>query len=173
MRAFLRRAEGYGAVAGRATFLGDGATPGSYFGTPWRLEQGGLLDLGPHVLDALDTALGRIIAIDAAGDPLGVVALTCAHDSGAISQATISATTPNPGGGLVLELIGPQGVLTLDTGGGDATDGFADLRAAMATLVEEFAGAVQAGRSTDLDVHRGLHLQRLLDDADGQLRRAR
>ncbi len=27
--------------------------PGTYFATPWRLEQGGLLDLGPHVLDGL------------------------------------------------------------------------------------------------------------------------
>ena len=73
-------------------------------------SKGGLLDLGPHVLDALDTALGPIVAIDAAGDRLGVVALTCEHAGGAISQATISATTPNPAGGLVLELIGPQGV---------------------------------------------------------------
>ena len=101
--------EGFGAVAGRATFLGDGATPGSYFGTPWRLEQGGLLDLGPHVLDALDIALGPIVEIEAVGDPLGVVALTCAHEGGAISQATISATTPNDAGGLTLELIGPAG----------------------------------------------------------------
>ena len=69
----------FGATAGRATFLGDGATPGSFFGTPWRLAEGGLLDLGPHVLDALDTALGQIVAIEAAGDPLGIVALTCEH----------------------------------------------------------------------------------------------
>ena len=172
MRAFLRDAEGFAATAGRATFLGDGATPGSVFGTPWRLEQGGLLDLGPHVLDALDAALGPIVAIDAVGDPLGVAALTCEHAGGAISQATISATTPNPAGGLVLELIGPQGVRVLDTGRGDAADGLADIRAAMVTLVDEFATAVRAGRSSDLDVHRGLHLQRLLDDAGRQLRRA-
>ena len=172
MRAFLRDADGFAATAGRATFLGDGATPGSVFGTPWRLEQGGLLDLGPHVLDALDAALGPIVAIDAVGDRLGVAALTCEHAGGAISQATISATTPNPAGGLVLELIGPQGVRVLDTGRGDAADGLADIRAAMVTLVDEFATAVRAGRSSDLDVHRGLHLQRLLDDAGRQLRRA-
>ena len=172
MRTFLREADGFGATAGRATFLGDGATPGSFFGTPWRLAEGGLLDLGPHVLDALDRALGQIIAIDAAGDPLGIVALTCEHAGGAISQATISATTPNPAGGLVLELIGPQGCRVLDTGRGDAADGLADIQAAMVTLVHEFAGAVRAGRSSDLDVHRGLHLQRLLDDAGRQLRRA-
>ncbi len=170
MRTFLGAADGFGATAARATFLGDGATPGSFFGTPWRLADGGLFDLGPHVLDALDTALGPIVAIQAAGDPLGIVALTCEHASGAVSQATISGTTPNPAGGLVLELIGPQGVRVLDTGRGDATDGLADIRAAMATLVAEFAAAVRNGRSSDLDVHRGLHLQRLLDDAGRQLR---
>jgi predicted dehydrogenase len=164
MRAFLRQVEAFGAVAGRAT-------PGSNFGTPWRLEQGGLVDLGPHVLDALDIALGPIVEIEAAGDPLGVVALTCAHEGGAISQATISATTPSDAGGLTLELMGRRGVITLDTGRGDATDGFADIRAAMTTLVEEFADAVRSGRSSGLDVHRGLHLQRLLDDAGRQLRR--
>jgi len=173
LRAFLRQAEDLEVIAGRATFLGDGATADGLFGTPWRLEQGGLLDLGPHVLDALDTALGPIIEIDAAGDPLGVVALTCAHDGGAVSQGTISATTPNSVGGLVLELIGPHGVQTFDTGRGDATDGLADIRAAMATLVDEFAAAVRAGRPSDLDVHRGLHLQRLLDAAGRQLRRRR
>jgi predicted dehydrogenase len=172
MRAFLRDAEGFGATAARATFLGDGATPGSYFGTPWRLAEGGLLDVGPHVFDALDTALGRIVAVEAAGDPHGVVAVTCQHERGAISQATMSATTPNPQGGLVLELIGPHGVRVLDTGRGDAADGLADIRAAMGTLVDELADAVRTGRSSDLDVHRGLYLQRLLDDAGGQLRRA-
>jgi predicted dehydrogenase len=170
MRAFLHQNEGFDAVAARATFFGDGAIPGSYFGTPWRLEQGGLLDLGPHVLDALDAALGPIVGIEAAGDPLGVIALLCAHEGGPISQATISATTPTDRGGLTLELIGRRGVRTLDTGHGDATDGFADIRAAMATLVAEFADAVRTGRSSDLDVHRGLHLQRLLDDAGHQLR---
>src|SRR5262245_17195655 len=63
MRRFLDDSAGFGATAGRAAFVGGGATSGSPFATPWRLEHGALLDLGPHVLDALDAALGPITAI--------------------------------------------------------------------------------------------------------------
>jgi len=169
MRAFLRDAERGFARAGRATFLGDGAMPGTSFGTAWRLRYGGLLDLGPHVLDALDVALGPIIEIAAAGVPLGVVALTCVHEGGAVSQATISATTPMTPSGLVLELFGPDGVRRLDTGHGDAGDGLADIGAAMATLTAEFATAVRTGTPHALDVCHGLHLQRLIALASAQL----
>ena len=162
MRAFLDTAATFDAVAGRATFLGGGAIPGNYFATPWRLERGALLDLGPHVLDALDAALGAIVEVRAAGDPLGVVAVTCTHDGGAISQATLSATTPVERSGLVVELFGPQGRLTLDTGDGDAGDEGRDIRAAMSTIASEFAAAVRSGVPHRLDVRRGLHLQRLI-----------
>jgi predicted dehydrogenase len=169
MRAFLDAAATFDATAGRAMFLGNGAIPGTYFATPWRLERGGLLDLGPHVLDALDVALGTIVDVHGAGDPLGVVAVMCTHESGAISQATMSATTPVDPNGLVVELFGPRGQLALDTGGGDATDEGHDIRAAMATIASEFAAAVRSGVPHRLDVQRGLHLQRLIDAVARQL----
>ena len=169
MRTFLRDIAGAGVVGGRATFLNGGAIPGGYFATPWRVERGGLHDLGPHVLDALDVALGPVVELHAAGDPLGVVAITCAHESGVHSQATLSATTPADPSGLVLELFGPTGVATLDTGAGDAADGGRDIGAAMATIGREFAAAVRSGTSHELDVHRGLHLQRLIATAAAQL----
>jgi predicted dehydrogenase len=163
MRTFLDAAATFDATAGRALFLGSGAIPGNYFATPWRLERGGLLDLGPHVLDALDAALGTIVEVRAAGDQLGVVAVTCTHDRGAISQATLSATTPVDPSGLVVELFGPQGRLALDTGQGDAGDHGHDIRAAMCTIASEFAAAARTGVHHRLDVRRGLHLQRLID----------
>ncbi len=169
MRAFLSDANGFGATAGRATFLGDGAVPGTYFATPWRLEQGGLLDLGPHALDALDVSLGPIVQIDALGDPLGVVALSCVHEGGAVSQATLSATVPVDPSGLVLELYGPSGRLTLDTTSGDPGARRRDVRSAMAMLTAEFAAAVRSGIPHQLDVRRGLHLQRLVESATAQL----
>jgi predicted dehydrogenase len=162
MRTFLDDAAAAGARAGRATFLGDGAVPGSFFATPWRLERGGLLDLGPHVLDALDVALGPIVEVRAAGDPHGVVAVTCTHEDGAISQATLSATTPVDPSGLVVELFGQQGRLILDTGAADASDEGRDIRAAMSTIAAELATAVLTGVPHRLDVCRGLHLQRLI-----------
>jgi predicted dehydrogenase len=173
MRDFLRDLERAPARAGRATFLGDGAVPGSLFGTAWRLEHGGLHDLGPHVLDALDVALGPIVDVHAAGVPLGVVALTCWHEGGAVSQATVSATTPTTAAGLVLEIYGPDGVRRLDTGRDDASGDRADIGAAMATLTAELATAVRTGIAHPLDVRRGLHLQRLIASASAQLTGAR
>ena len=171
MRTFLETAQDSAPRAGRATFLGGGAIPGSYFATPWRLERGPVPDLGPHVLDALDAALGTIVGVHAAGDALGVVAVTCTHDSGSISQITVSATTPVEPSGLVVELFGPQGVRTLDTAAGDAQDGGRDIRAAMSTIASEFAAAVRTGAPHPLDVRRGLHLQRLIDEVGRQLAR--
>lgn len=169
MRSFLDAATQFEPAGGRATFLGGGARPGSPFATPWRLEQGALPDLGPHVFDALDAALGPIVDVQAAGDPFGVIAMTCHHEGGAVSQATVSATTPTERSGLVVELFGPAGVQLLDTAAGDADDGGLDIRAAMAVIAREFADAVRTGTSHALDIRRGLYLQRLIDDAGAQL----
>ncbi|MET0146733.1 MAG: Gfo/Idh/MocA family oxidoreductase [Ilumatobacteraceae bacterium] len=173
MRRFLEGAADLEATAGRATFLGDGAVPGHAFATSWRLAHGGLLDLGPHVLDALDVALGPIVGVDAVGDPFGVVALTCRHEGGAISQATLSATTPVEPSGLVVELFGPHGRRVLDTTTDDPEIERRDRVATMDAVAGEFAAAVRTGISHELDVHRGLHLQRLIDTAASRLAAAR
>jgi len=169
MRAFLDDVAGFGPTSGRATFLGGGALPGGAFATPWRQEQGGLLDLGPHVLDALEATLGPIGEVAAVGDPLGIVGITCTHGGGAFSQAVMSITTPVEPSGLVVELVGPHGRITLDTAAGDVADGHRDLGAAMATVAAEFAASVRTGVPHPLDVRHGLHLQRLIDEATEQL----
>jgi predicted dehydrogenase len=163
MRTFLEEASGFAATAARATFVAGGAIPGGYFATPWRVEHGALLDLGPHVLDALDVTLGPIVDVHAAGDPLGVVAVTCVHAGGAVSQATVSVTTPVEGNGLVVELFGSRGRLAFDSGRVDAGDNGTDIGAAMAAIASDFAVAVRTGVSHPLDVRRGLRLQRLID----------
>jgi predicted dehydrogenase len=161
-RTFLDEAATFGARAARATFLGGGAIPGGYFATPWRVEHGAVLDIGPHVLDALDGALGPIAEVRADGDPQGVVAVTCVHEGGAVSQATMSVTTPIENSGLVVELFARRGRLTFDSGRVDAGDDGADIAAAMATIASEFAAAVRTGERHQLDVRRGLRLQRLM-----------
>ncbi len=173
MRAFLADGTALDTTGGRATFLGDGAVAGTYFATPWRLEYGGLLDLGPHVFDALDVALGTITEVRAVGDSLGVVAVTCIHEGGSVSQATMSATTPVDPGGLVLELFGPAGRRTFDAGAGAPSDRRRDQLGAMATLTAELSAAVRSGTPHPLDVRRGLHLQRLITSATAQLAAAR
>lgn len=169
MRAFLDDAAEFGATAGRATFLGAGAVEGGRFATPWRMARGAPLDLGPHVLDALAATLGPIVEVRASGGPLDVVTVACAHASGASSQAALSVTTPGEPSGLVVELFGRQGRLVLDTAAADVGNGARDIRAAMATIAAEFAAAVRSGISPDLDVHRGLTLQRLIAEIESDL----
>jgi predicted dehydrogenase len=169
MRQFLTESASFEAHGGLGIFLGGGAMEGNYFGTPWRLEQGGLLDLGPHVLDALDVALGTIVDVRGAGDPLGTVVLTCRHEGGAVSSAIMSGTTPAEPGGLLLELFGRRGLLTLDTRWADRDEAGRQFAAGMGRITVEFAQAVRTGVVHPLDARRGLHLQRLIHMATESL----
>jgi hypothetical protein len=116
MRTFLEEARMFDSYGGRASFFGNGCVPGSYFATPWRLQQGGLLDLGPHVLDGLDAALGTIVGITARGDAQKIVLLECEHENGRVSQAALSATS-NQNGGLAVEVHGLD-IFTVGADGG-------------------------------------------------------
>lgn len=168
MRAFLDEARRFDSYGGRASFFGNGCVPGTYFATPWRLEQGGLLDLGPHVLDGLDAALGPIVDISARGDAQKIVFLECEHEHGRISQAALSATS-NQDGGLCVEVHGLAGRHRFDAAAFTPEQMQAEVRTAMGRIVGEFVECIRAGRSHELDVHRGLHLQRLIDRAAAQL----
>ena len=168
MRAFLDEARRFDSYGGRASFFGNGCVPGTYFATPWRLEQGGLLDLGPHVLDGLDAALGTIVGITARGDAQRIVFLECEHDNGRISQAALSATSNQPGG-LCVEVHGLDGRHRFDAGAFTPEEHAAEARTAQRRIVAEFVAAIGAGRPHELDIHRGLHLQRLIDTASAQL----
>jgi predicted dehydrogenase len=107
------------------------------FFTPWRLERGPLLDLGPHVIDLLDAALGRVVRIRAHGDLKGWVGLVLDHEGGTASEASLCASTaadPNIAG---VEVFGPTGALRVD-----CTDIGADT---FAQVAAEFAETVLRG----------------------------
>jgi predicted dehydrogenase len=154
-REFLARAAGFRAAGALARHLHGALLDGPY-ATPWRLEHGVLLDLAPHSLDLLDAVLGPIAEIRAAGDPRTWVTLTCEHESGVISTAALSGTIGTSCARI--ELFGPDGALTYKSTGQDPAP-------AWATLRSEFADAVRSRRSHELDVHRGLYLQRLIERA--------
>ncbi len=168
MRSFLDDARALDSYGGRASFFGDGCVAGTYFATPWRIAEGGLLDLGPHVLDGLDAALGRIVAIEAHGDPHRLVLLECEHENGGVSQAALSANSNQPDG-LKVEAYGLDGRCTFDAGAFTAEQAAAEFTTAQRRIVAEFAAALASGTPHELDVHRGLHLQRLIDEAASQL----
>jgi predicted dehydrogenase len=168
MREYLARLGEFSAYGARAAFFGNGCLPGTYFATPWRLEQGGLLDLGPHVIDALQASLGPIIDIEARGHPFEMVFLTCTHSDGRLSQAALSATT-DVAGGLLIEVYGAAGRLGFDAGAMSPEQNAAEFTAAQRTITIEFAEHVRSGTPHPLDAAHALELQRLIDRAAAQL----
>lgn len=159
VRALLAAASATGVLGGRGRFLGDGFL-GGMFATPWRLDRGALFDLGPHVVDLLDAALGPVVGIRAHGDPRRWVGLLLEHEDGAASEASLTGHSPvdHPRAGI--EVHTDDGVLEVDTGAFDPS--------VLTTVVDEFV-ATAGGRRHPLDIGRGLHLQRLLDRAAADL----
>jgi predicted dehydrogenase len=156
-RDFLAAAGGFATTGARACYL-HGAFLGGAQATPWRLAHGALFDLGPHLLDLLEAAVGPITDLRATRNAHDWVGLTCVHDGGAVSQASLSGSVALPRARTTVELYGPAGHLGLDAAGIDHGTCWPVLRA-------EFADAVRTGRPHPLDVHHGLRLQELIASA--------
>ncbi|WP_443033922.1 SDR family oxidoreductase [Streptomyces sp. AD681] len=119
-------------------------------------EHGALLDLGPHLLDLLDAAVGPVTAIRATGDPRRWVELTWEHENGAVSQASLSGSVAVPRALTRVELFGVSEPLVYDTAGLNHEECWPVLR-------HDFAMAVRSRTPTPLDAGRGLYLQGRLD----------
>jgi predicted dehydrogenase len=155
VREFLGRAQEFDATGGRACFLSGAFLGGPFAASPWRVEHGALLDVGPHILDLVDAALGPIVAMRAHGTSDRWLGILADHDSGATSETSISCRVAITPSRTEVELYGFDGSLAVD-GRADGRDViFANLRA-------EFAAAAAAGGGHPCDAARGLHLQRLL-----------
>lgn len=163
---YSRRVQEFIAEAQRRTPIGaigkyiNGAClPGGYFATPWRVAKGALLDLGPHMLDLLDASLGPIVDIRGKGDPTKWFVITAEHESGALSTASLSLTVPTEGEVTGINLFTTEGELFVDFVGKDG-----DPQAAH-NIRAEFAKTATTGVSHEMDIHRALHIQRLLERA--------
>jgi predicted dehydrogenase len=159
VRAFLAQVDTFAALGGRGWFV-SGSILGGPFATPWRLERGALLDLGPHVVDLLDAALGPVVGVRAHGQSVGWVGLLLDHDDGRVSEVSLSAAAridPQVAGAEVFGRTGRAGVDAAAAASGP--EPFAVAR-------REFAAAVASGRPHPLDAQRGLHLQRVLAAAE-------
>jgi predicted dehydrogenase len=88
LESFLEECARIEPLGGRACFI-SAAFLGGPFAYGWRLEQGAVLDVGPHLLDLLEAALGEIVDVTAAGDPLGWTSIVCTHASGITSSGAI------------------------------------------------------------------------------------
>lgn len=140
-------------------YINGACLPGGYFATPWRVEKGALLDLGPHMLDLLDAAAGRIVNVTGKGDPTRWFVITAEHENGALSTASLSLTVPTDGEVTGIRLFTEQGELATDFVGKDGDP------AAPGNIRAEFARTVREHRSHELDIHRALRIQQLLEKA--------
>ncbi|MEV6494335.1 gfo/Idh/MocA family oxidoreductase, partial [Actinoplanes sp. NPDC051633] len=163
-RAFLAAAASFDAAGAMTRYL-HGAFLSGEMATGWRLTRGALYDLGPHLLDLADAALGPIEDVRATGDSRRWIELTCRHRGGAVSQMSLSGAVGLASSRAGIELFGPAGTLALDFATIDHQQCWPTLRA-------EFAAAVRSGVPHNLDVRRGLMLQELLDRAESAHRRS-
>jgi predicted dehydrogenase len=157
--AYLAEARALAPTGGRGWFISGGFLDGP-FATPWRLARGAILDLGPHLFDLLDAALGPITAVRAAGHVRRFVTIQCEHATGAVSDLALSGDVAGDSR-TGLEVFGPTGSLALDARSFERDDG---------EIRRRFA-AVARGEATELDAARGLHLQRLVAEAEASLGR--
>jgi predicted dehydrogenase len=156
---FLTEAARLEPVGGRGCFI-SGAFLAGPFASGWRLERGAVLDIGPHVLDLLESALGEIVEIQAAGDPLGWVSVNCTHATGATSSASmccIAATDSRT----ELEVYSAKGAASYDARRVD--------RNARADRIRSDLAAVAAGAAHPANAAQALHLQQLIAEIERQL----
>lgn len=145
---------------GTARWLSGVLLGGRFSASPWRHSDGALADIGPHVVDLLDAALGRVTDVHAAhrGDP-DLWHLVLGHAGGATSVSSLSLKLPLIPAVVSLEVYGDHG--RSEFGGRSTTS-----LESFAVLLDELTGLIHGGRTGHpLDVHRGLHLQRVLDRA--------
>jgi predicted dehydrogenase len=160
VRAFLTSVAGITPQGGRAIFVSGSALHGP-FATTWRLARGCLLDLGPHVIDLLDAALGPVMSVRAHGDPAQLVGLLLEHVNGLTSQAIISSSAASDTRAGA-EVIAVSGIHEVDCAA-------EPLASTLATLRAEFAASARARAPHSMDINRGLHIQRLIAMAEVEL----
>jgi predicted dehydrogenase len=152
-------------IGGRGQFVQGAMVPGHMFATPWRLEHGPLLDLGPHIIDSLDAALGSVVAVRAHGDERTWVGLLMEHESGVFSEVTLSGKATIEPARSDIEIFTGESVVEVD---GQVVYGPETL----SNIVGEFV-ATASGVPHPLDAERGLHLSKIIDLALTDLRSRR
>ena len=130
---------------------------GPFSQSPWRHEEGALLDWGPHGVDLLMTALGPVVGCHAV-ERNHTYAISLEHESGAISQALFgSMWSGEPVSRL--DLVTPSGMRSADW----AARRPEVYQQVFTTLRSEFAHAVRSGEPHPCDANRGAEVQRVID----------
>ena len=143
-----------------ARWISGSLLGGPYAGSLWRADQGALFDLGPHVIDLLDAAVGPVVAVPWARlDEPDLWRFGLLHSGGAHSTVTMSMRVPVDPSEIEFTVLGGPGRRRHRLVGRGA-----DANTCYAALLDELVAAVDgSGPPPALDVTRGLRLQELLE----------
>ncbi|TWP51444.1 Gfo/Idh/MocA family oxidoreductase [Lentzea tibetensis] len=141
-----------------ARWLAGALLDGPFSNSPWRHDRGALDDIGPHAFDLLDAALGQITDVIAAHrNATGLWQVILQHSGGATSTVSLSLNLPMQPPFADFTVFGEHGHRTLSSRDTTALECYTN-------LLDDFVAMVHSGTTThECDVHRGLHLQRVLD----------
>ncbi|MBC3194684.1 Gfo/Idh/MocA family oxidoreductase [Pseudonocardia sp. C8] len=151
-------------TVGTARWLSGALLGGPFASARWRAEHGALLDVGPHVIDLLDAALGPVDAVEQARrDEPDLWRIGLRHAGGARSSLVLSLRTPVDPTEFEVAVVGGvgpdgRGRFRLDRRPADPVAGYT-------SILDDLAAAVDAGdRCHPAGVHRALHLQRIIEE---------
>jgi predicted dehydrogenase len=130
---------------------------GPFSSSPWRHEEGALLDWGPHGVDMLMAALGPVVD-GVARERNGAYAVTLQHEGGRASQALFSSTWSGEPVSR-LDLVTSTGLRSTDWAKRDP----ATYEQVFRAVREEFVSSVRTGEPHPCDARRGADVQRVVD----------
>jgi predicted dehydrogenase len=148
-----------GDTVASARWLSGSLLGGPYSGSEWRAEQGALMDLGPHVIDLLDAAVGPVVGVSwAYYDEPDLWRFGLDHAGGAHSTVALSMRLPIDPSEIEFTVLGSAGRHRL-------AGRSADPQECYAALLDELVAAVDgSGPPPVLDVARGLRLQEIVGE---------
>ncbi|WP_328810854.1 Gfo/Idh/MocA family protein [Rhodococcus sp. NBC_00294] len=160
-RAFLDAVRDTEVATVTATWLSGALLGGEYAGSTWRQEGGALMDVGPHVLDLAMEVLGPVESVAWArrDDASDTWSLALQHGSTAgvrTSLVTLSMRTPVRPSVLRVGASGPGGLVEL-------SDRTTPPDRCYAVLLDEFLESIRTGTRHECSAHRGLALQRVIE----------
>ncbi len=157
VREFLAAARDFDVVGARACFLSSAFLGGPFATSEWRHEYGALLDVGPHIFDLVEAAVGPVAAVLARRSSGDFVTVQFHHERGVSSSIDICCSTAGESRTEV-ELFGRQHRLALDARRGDP-------ELTMATVRAEFAAIARTGGVHEASARRLLDVHTLIDAA--------
>jgi predicted dehydrogenase len=163
VRAWLAGLEARGGWAGGVSaWLGSALREADPFNTPWRQAQGGLWDIGPHMVSLLWASLGPVTSVTADAGRGDITYLVLHHRGGATSTTTVTLSAAEEAAGFEAYVWGEHGRSA-------APAGSADQVTALRTALAELIGGARSGARHACDVRFGRDVGRVLAEAQRQI----